>query len=248
MSKNPYLSVIIPAYKETGNLKRGVLQEVYTFLQKQTYTWEVLVVDDGSPDNTVTEIEKRIGKYKNFRLMKEPHRGKGATVISGLRAAKGDIVLFTDMDQATPLSEIKKFISHFENGADVVIGSRAGRPGEPFLRQVMAYGFLVLRTVILFLPYKDTQCGFKAFTRSAVEKIFSRMQLFSTDKPSTGVTAGFDLEILYIARKLGLTVVETPVNWKHVGSVRVNPIKDSILGLKAMIEVRLNALQGAYKI
>lgn len=244
----PYLSVVIPAYKEEGNIKRGVLGVVYDYLRAQIYSWEVIIVDDGSPDNTAGEIENAIGKYKDFRLLREPHRGKGGTVVAGILAAKGEYILFTDMDQATPLSEIGKFLPYFESGSDVVIGSRAGRPGEPFFRQVMAYGFLVLRTIILFLPYKDTQCGFKAFTSEAAKQIFSRMQLFSEKKTSTGVTAGFDLELLYISRKLGLKVSEVSVNWKHVGSVRVNPIRDSISGFKAMVEVRLNALRGTYKV
>ncbi len=247
--QKPFLSVVIPAYREVGNLKRGVLKTVHDYLQKQDYSWEVVIVDDGSPDNTAQEIEKRIGKYKNFRLMKEPHRGKGGTVIAGVLAAKGEIVLFTDMDQATPLSEIEKFLPSFKNGADVVIGSRAGRPGEPFMRQIMAYGFMFLRTVILLLPYRDTQCGFKAFTSSAAKKIFPNMKIFTINSTGmTGVTAAFDLELLYIARKMNLKVVESPVNWQHVGSVRVNALRDSWLGFKGLLEVRLNALKGAYKI
>lgn len=247
--QKPFLSVVIPAYREEGNVKRGVLKTVRDYLQTQNYTWEVVVVDDGSPDNTALEIEKRIGKYKNFRLMKEKHRGKGGTVIAGVLAARGEVILFTDMDQATPLLEIEKFLPHFAAGADVVIGSRAGRPGEPFLRQVMAYGFLFLRTAILRLPYRDTQCGFKAFTASAAQKIFRNMKIFTAESTGmTGVTAAFDLELLYIARKMNLNVIEVPVTWEHVGSVRVNPIKDSWLGLKGLMEVRLNAIRGVYKI
>ncbi len=247
MTNKPYLSVVIPAYREIANVKRGVLNEVYSFLKKQPYTWEVVIVDDGSPDETAIHIEKDIRKYPGFRLLKERHRGKGGTVIAGVLAAKGEIILFSDMDQATPLPEINKFFPHFEKGADVVIGSRSGRKGEPPLRQLMAYGFLVLRTIILFLPYRDTQCGFKAFTHSAAQKIFKNMKIFTIHSTTTGVTAAFDLELLYVARKQGLSVAEVPVNWEHVGSVRVNPIKDSLLGLKGLIEVRINSLRGAYK-
>lgn len=247
MNKKIKLSIVIPAYRELANIKRGVLEEVHTYLKNRKYTWEVLVVDDGSPDATPDEIQKKIGKWAGFRLLREPHRGKGGTVIAGLLAAKGEIVLFTDMDQATPLSEIEKFFSRFDEGYEVVIGSRSGRPGEPPLRQVMAYGFMVLRTMILRLPFKDTQCGFKALSSSAAKKVTTRMKIFNLTSAQTGVTAAFDLELLYVARKLGYKIAEVPVNWKHVGSVRVSPFKDSYLGLKGMLQVRLNALRGLYK-
>lgn len=245
--KSPYLSVVIPAYKETGNINRGVLEIVNDFLKKQKYTWEVIVVDDGSPDDTADKIEKHIKNFKNFRLMREPHRGKGGTVIAGVLAARGEIVLFTDMDQATPITEIDHFLPYFRDGYDVVIGSRSGRKGEPPLRKLMAYAFVVLRTAVLLLPYRDTQCGFKAFTKTAAQKIFKNMKIFTLNSSLTGVTAAFDLEMLYVARKRNLKVAEVPVDWHHVGSIRVNPIKDSILGLKGLLEVRLNALKGAYK-
>ncbi len=247
--KSPYLSVVIPAYRESGNIKRGVLSNVNEYLKKQSFSWEVIVVDDGSPDKTAEEIGKQIKKYKNFSLKKEPHRGKGGTVIAGILSAKGEIILFTDMDQATPLSEIQKFLPYFSKDYDVVIGSRSGRKGEPPIRQLMAYAFMFLRTAILRLPYKDTQCGFKAFKRDAAKKIFSNMRIFtSTGTGMTGVTAAFDLELLYIARKLNLKIAEVPVNWEHVGSVRVNPLKDSWLGFKGLIQVRINALRGVYRV
>lgn len=248
MTNRPFLSVVIPAYKEVDNLNRGVLDTVTDFLNKQKFTWEVLVVDDGSPDKTADTAALKIKGKKNFRLLREPHRGKGGTVIKGVMEAQGEIVLFIDMDQATPIREFTKFMPKFDKGYDVVIGSRSGRKGEPFARKIMAYGFMILRTLILRLPYKDTQCGFKAFKRDAARNIFKRMMLFSEGKSSTGVTAGFDLELLYIARKLNLKVAEVPVYWEHVGSVRVNPLKDSWLGFKNLLQVRYNALLGLYRV
>ena len=133
--------------------------------------------------------------------MEEPHRGKGGTVIAGMLAAKGEVSIFTDMDQATPINQLNKILPKVEKGYDVVIGSRAGREGAPLFRKLMAYGFAILRTLVLRLPFKDTQCGFKAFKENAAKKIFSRMKLFDDNKRSekAGVTAGFDLELLYIA-------------------------------------------------
>ncbi len=249
--KNIYLSVVIPAYKEVSNLEAGVLDEVNNYLKDQKYTWEVLLVDDGSPDNTANILSEFAKNHKGFRVFKEPHRGKAGTVISGVLKAQGEIVLFTDMDQATPLNQIEKVLPKFKEGYDVVIGSRHGREGYNFVRKVMAYGFMFLRKLILNLPYKDTQCGFKAFKKEVSTEIFERMKVFNEKARTQGaaVTAGFDLEILYIARKLKLRVSEVPVEWHDKGLRReVNPIKDSWQGLRDLIKVRINALKGKYQI
>ncbi len=170
--------------------------------------------------------------------------------MGGMLKTTGDIVLFTDMDQATPMEEFGKFIPKFEEGYDIVIGSRTGRKGAPLIRKLMAYGFTALRTIILRLPYKDTQCGFKAFKKEASEKIFKRMKIFSERNKvkGAGVTAGFDLEMLYLARKLRFKVAEVPVNWHHKETERINPVKDSFEGLRDLLKVRINALEGKYRV
>ena len=243
-------SIVIPAYNEEANVRRGVLEIIWKYLKKQKYSWEVLVVDDGSDDNTVKLAMDFAKKHKEFRVLREPHRGKGGTVVAGMLAAKGEIVLFTDMDQATPINQIEKFIPKFKEGYDVVIGSRASRKGAPLMRKIMAYGFMFLRTVILRLPYKDTQCGFKAFRREAARKIFKRMKIFSEETRTHGasVAAGFDLEILYVARKLKLKVAEVPIEWHHQEGTKVNPIKDSWEGLRDLMRVRINAFLGRYNL
>lgn len=245
-----YLSVVIPAYDEHVNLKRGVLASIWDYLKNKDYSWEVLIVDDGSKDDTAKLADEFCTKHKGFRLLKEPHRGKGAAVISGMLKAKGQIILFTDMDQATPLDQIEKFFPKFEKGYHIVIGSRKGREGAPLIRKIMAYGFTLLRTLILRLPYKDTQCGFKAFKRQAAKKIFKKLKVFREVGKTKGasVTAGFDLEILYLARKLKLKVAEVPVEWHHQEGTKVNPLKDSWEGLRDLLKVRLNAIQGKYRL
>ncbi len=249
-TKNLYLSVVIPAYNEADNIKNGTLESVNQYLVKQNFTWEVLVVDDKSTDNTLKLAQDYAKKHKGFRVSAQPHRGKGGTVIAGMLEARGDIVLFTDMDQATPLPEFDKFIPEFRKGADVVIGVRSGRQGAPLVRKAMAWGFSFLRSLILRLPFKDTQCGFKAFKQDASKEIFKRLKIFSEEQKAKGaaVTAGFDLEVLYVARKLGLKVVEVPVIWHHQDTKRVSPIKDAWQGLRDLVRVRLNAIQGKYKI
>ncbi len=180
----PFLSVIIPAFNEEINLKRGVLNSVYDYLSSKDFTWEVIIMDDGSSDNTVLQVEKFTKTHKGFSLSKEPHRGKGGTIMAGVAKASGEYILFADMDQSTPMDQFDKFIPILSKGYDVAIGSRSGRPGQPLVRKIMAYGFVVLRTIILRLPFRDTQCGFKVFSENAAKKIFSRMQIYSKDTES----------------------------------------------------------------
>lgn len=244
------LSIVIPSYNEHENIKSGTLETVSYYLKGQPYSWEVILVNDGSVDDTAQLLESFASSHDGFKFFDEPHRGKAATVMAGVSKAVGDIVLFTDMDQATPIDQLEKVLPEFEKGADVVIGSRNAREGAPFTRKLMAYGFIFLRTIILRLPFKDTQCGFKAFKRESIKSIFQKLSIFKEKKTVSGaaVKAGFDLEVLFVARKLKLKIVEVPVVWHHRGTVRVNPIKDSIDGFKDLLAVRLNALLGKYNV
>ena len=249
MKNKPFLSVVVPAYNEEPNIKRGAPERLIAYLGKQDYTWEVIFVDDGSKDNTAKLFEAFEKKNKAVHLIKNPHQGKAATVITGVLASRGEIILFTDTDQATPMKEVEKFLPFFKEGYDVVIGSRRGRAGMPFLRKFMAFGFVVLRTVILRLPFKDTQTGFKAFSHKAAQDIFRNLKIFGKKKLIKGaaVKAGFDLEVLYVARKLKYKIKEVRVEWRHPGTTRVNPIKDSLDGLRDMLRIRWYALKGEYK-
>jgi len=245
---NIFLSVVIPAYNEEYNLRTGVLDSVYDYLDKQKYSWEILFVDDGSTDNTAKLALDFAKRHRNFVVLKEPHRGKAGTVTAGVLKSRGEIILFTDTDQATPVDQIAKVLPEFENDYDVVIGSRRGREGAPIIRKIMAWGLSFLRFLILRLPFRDTQCGFKAFSKKAAKEIFKRLMIFDSKNKNMGasVTAGFDLEILYIARKLGYKIAEVPVDWHHKEGTRVNPIKDSIEGIRDLLLIRFNALQGKY--
>lgn len=243
-----YLSVVIPAFNEEYNLRTGVLDSVFDYLSLQKYSWEILFVDDGSTDNTAKLAEDFAKEHPNFLVLKEPHRGKAGTVAAGILKAKGEIILFTDADQATPIDQLNKVLPKFKEGFDIVIGSRHGREGAPVIRKIMAAGFSFLRLIVLRLPFKDTQCGFKAFTEDAAKEIFKRLKIFSANSRSIGasVTAGFDLEILYVARKLGYKIAEVPVDWHHKEGTKVDPVKDSIEGLRGLLMVRLNAFQNKY--
>ena len=241
----PFLSVVIPAYNEETNIRLGAIDKVARYLEDQPYSWEVIVVNDGSVDKTARLITEFTKKNPCFKLIDNPHQGKAGTVMTGVANAKGKIVLFSDLDQATPIQEIEKVFPWFEQGCDVVIGSRKGqREGAPFSRRVMARGFMLLRTVILGLKgISDTQCGFKAFTQEASKSIFNRLSLYSHHKIVTGsmVTAGFDVELLFLAKSFGFKIKEVPVEWHYVETRRVSPIKDSWEGLMDIIHIRINA-------
>lgn len=246
------LSVIIPAFNEEGSLRRGALDAVYKYLEGADFKWEVLIVDDGSTDRTAKIGGDFAKSHPGFRVMKEPHRGKGGTVIAGMLAGKGDYLLFADMDQATPIGEVEKLVEKLDEGYDVAIGSRSGRAGAPIVRKAMAYGFSVLRLLVLRLPFKDTQCGFKIFKRDAAHKIFGKLKIFKQNVAGSGispsVSAGFDLEVLYLARKLGYKVAEVPVAWHHQEGTKVNPVRDSLEGFRDLLMVRINAIGGKYKV
>lgn len=249
--KEKYLSVIIPAYNEEINIRLGALEKVARYLVDRKYTWEVLIVDDGSNDASVTLVEDFIRSNPGFRIIRNAHRGKAATVISGILKSEGSIVLFSDLDQATPLKELEKMLPWIEKGVDVVIGSRQGRrEGAPLLRKIMAKGFMILRTFILGLKgISDTQCGFKAFKRDAALEIINHLSIYNHSKNVVGamVTAGFDIELLFIAKTLGYVIQEVPVEWHYVETRRVNPIKDTVQGISDIFTIRFYAWKGMYK-
>lgn len=244
------VSIIIPAYNEETNIRLGALDKVARYLDTRQYTWEVIVVDDGSTDNTLALLGESIGHNSHFRIIKNPHQGKAATVISGIQSSEGDIVLFTDLDQATPLKESEKILPWFNRGYDVVIGSRQGkREGAPFFRRVMARGFMVLRTIVLGLKgISDTQCGFKAFKREVAQKIIQRLSIYGKKRTVKGamVTAGFDIELLFLAKMLGYKIKEVPVEWHYVETRRVNPITDTLQGFSDIMRIRIKEWKGVY--
>lgn len=245
------LSVILPAYNESDNLKRGVLSSISDYLEKNVKSHEVIIVDDGSSDNSIKLIEEFIKDKKNFRLIKNNHGGKAIAVMTGLLESTGEIGLFADMDQATPISEIEKLLPYFEKNYDIVIGSRKGRQGAPVIRKLMAFGFSLIRTIILGLPYKDTQCGFKAFNRRSINLIFPVLKARwhkHLQKKGAAVNAAFDVETLFIAKKIGFKIKEVQVEWHHVGTERVQVIRDSFDAIIDILKIRINDILGRYQL
>ncbi len=242
------LSIVIPSYNESVNIKKGVLTEVDVYLNRLKFDYEVIIVDDGSSDESALLIKKYISKNRNIKLIQTPHGGKANAVMTGMLASLGEIILFTDMDQATPIDQIEKFLPKFREGFDIVIGSRQGRKGAPISRKLAAWGFSFLRGLILGLSHKDTQCGFKAFRKEAVEKIIPQIknEWGVVHFKGGAVNAGFDVELLYLAKKYKFKVAEVSVEWNYVDTERVQVVKDALAAIYDMFRIRLNDLKGKY--
>lgn len=253
MSSPLELSIIIPCYNERENLQRGVLDEVAKELDKMKIKYEVIISDDESTDGS-KELVKKF-KHPNFRLLENLHGGKAFALKSGLEKAVGKFVLFTDMDQSTPIVELKKLMIHTKKGEQVVIGSRGkNRTNFNIIRQLASQIFSVVRRSMLLSNIVDTQCGFKLFNTELAKKIFSKMEIFNKNNQATGwVVAAWDVEFLFIAEKLGHKIIEVPVKWEDNDQSTQKKrtaqkfIKESIDMLKQIIRVRLNDWKGVYE-
>ncbi len=248
--KNIDLSVVVPCYNEERNIRLGALENVAHFLKKKSLKYEVILVDDGSTDESLSLIEDFIAEHKGFTLLSCQHQGKAATVTNGVLNSSGKIILFSDLDQATPINQIDILLPWFDKKFDVVIGSRnSERKGAPLFRLAMARGFVILRNLILNLGISDTQCGFKAFTRIAAFDIFPKLKVFHLKRTGSGstVTAGFDVEVLYLAKLQGYKIAEVPVEWHYQETRHVNPFKDSWESLLDLVRIRWNSIRGKYK-
>jgi len=238
----PLISVVIPAYREEGTL-RDTFSKITGYLVNKGNPYEILIVVDGSPDKTL-EIAKEIAtKDSNVKvLINERNRGKGFSVKRGMLEATGDYVLFTDADLSTPIEELDKLLFALRQDCDVAIGSRA-LPGsqvkihQPFYREYSGRAFNLIMRLITFLNIKDTQCGFKCFTKKAVKDVFKRQMLDGFS---------FDVEDLYIAKKLGYRIKEVPVVWIDSESTTVSFIKHSIQMFIDLLMIRLNDYKGRY--
>ncbi len=246
-----HISLIIPSYNEEINLQKGVLDKIGNYTKDHPYFSEIIIVDDGSTDRSKKIVrEKYLPQFPKFTLVENKHQGKAYAIISGIRHSKNEYVMFSDIDLATPLEESDKLIKEAEKGTPIIIGSRNNqRKGAPFVRKIMAVGFIFVRNILIGLKgIKDTQCGFKLFEKKAALSILERLRVFNSKKKAQGssVSAGFDLEFLFLAKKLGYKIKEIPVIWRHVETKNVNFMKDSLESLKDIITIRFFDLTGRY--
>ena len=235
-------SIVIPAYNE-GQRLAPTLQRVLAYVLEQGWDAEVIVVNDGSRDNTAGIVREFAAKNPPLRLVENPgNRGKGYAVRNGMLNARGEIIVFSDADLSSPIEEMPKLLQALAAGADIAIGSRWLRPElqthrQSVHRQLFGRVFNGLNRLILGLQYKDTQCGFKAFTRKAAQTILPLQQIERW---------GFDPEILFLARKFGFRVHEIAVRWAHVGGTRINPLVDGARMFQEMVRIRWNDMTGKY--
>jgi dolichyl-phosphate beta-glucosyltransferase len=228
------LTVVIPAFNEERRIA-PTLERISAYLVAQPYAAEVIVVDDGSTDLTVPRAEAALRAGPSFRILSRAvNRGKGAAVRDGVLAAAGEFILVTDADLSTPIEELAGFWPEIEAGADVVIGSRA-LPGsdvqvhQSAVRETMGKAFNVFVRFLVMRGYRDTQCGFKLFRAAAAKDIFSRLR-----------TEGFsfDVEVLWLCRKLGYAVRQVPVCWRNSPESRVRLVRGSLAMLRDLWRIR----------
>src|SRR4030043_686170 len=249
-----FLSVIIPCYNEEDNLKKGVLKQVYDFLNNKNINWEVIVSDDGSTDNSKKFIKSQIENLPGFILLENPHGGKPSALQYGIKAANGKYILFTDMDQSTPIGELNKLLPFLDKEFDVVIGSRGlVRKNFPFYRKMGAIVFMSFRKLLILPEIKDTQCGFKLFLGKALKENFSKLEFFKKEEKTKGwKVTSYDVELLHILKKRGYKIKEVAVLWKDrdmsksKGGGLEKYVKESHEMLTQILRVKMNDIKGMY--
>ena len=235
-------SIVIPAYNEGARIATS-LDRILRHAADCHWDAEILVVDDGSSDHTAELVRSRMRENVSLRLLSNPgNRGKGYSVRNGMLHAQGEILLFSDADLSSPIEEAEKLFAALATGADVAIGSRWVRSElqtekQPLHRQLFGRLFNLALRITLGLKFKDTQCGFKAFTRPAADVVFPRQTIERW---------GFDPELIFLAQRFGFRVEEVPVAWAHREGTRINPLRDGIRMLGEMLEIRWNAITGKY--
>lgn len=237
----PFLSVIVPAYNEERRIG-PTLEKLVGFLSVQAYEWELIIVENGSDDDTAEVVSSWVAEVKQVRLESLPTAGKGLAVRHGMLVATGEYRFMCDADLSMPVEQMAGFLARMAEGYDVVIGSRqiegARRFGEPAGRHIMGRVFNWVVRLVAVCGFQDTQCGFKMFRGEVVNELFGRQ---------CTIGWGFDVEILYIAQKHGLRVLEMPIDWYHEPSSKINPVGDSIQMVKDAVLARWRGMTGAYR-
>jgi dolichyl-phosphate beta-glucosyltransferase len=235
-------SFVIPAYNESSRI-RPTLDEMLRYSEQHNWDVEILVVDDGSRDDTAAIVLEYSKKHPQIALVtSSSNHGKGFSVRAGMLRARGDVCLFTDADLSSPIGEAQHLFDAIAQGADIAIGSRWLRAElqterQPLYRQVLGRIFNIALRLILGLNFADTQCGFKAFRREAAQRIFPLQKIERW---------GFDPEILFLARKAGLVVKEVPVVWAHSEGTRLHPFRDGMHMFFDVLRIRWNSIKGVY--
>jgi dolichyl-phosphate beta-glucosyltransferase len=238
--QRPLLSIIIPAYNEETRLPAS-LEQIIDFAGQQSFGIEVVVVDDGSADRTPTLVDEFHDRFPFISVVRNPHRGKGYAVKTGMLSARGEYLFLCDADLSMSIGQVVTFFAPHERGYDIVIGSRevdgAQRYDEPAYRHLMGRVFNQIVHLFAVRGFQDTQCGFKSFKRDVARRVFSLQTMDGF---------GFDVEILFIAQRLGYHIFELPIAWYHVSNSRISPLRDTFKMFRDVVQVRWNHLRGLY--
>ncbi len=236
------LSVIIPCYNEKERFKDG-LDHFLSYLNKQKYIWELILINDGSIDNTLEQMTKASKSNKYIKIVSyKKNKGKGYAIVQGVKRSKGQLILFSDLDHSVPISTVDTFFKYFEKGFDVVIGSRRVE-GSKFikkqnpLRENLGRGFTLLVRIFIDWPIKDATCGFKAFNMQAAKKLFSSISIYGW---------AFDAELLFLCKKYGYKYAQAPVSWQDVKGSKVSLTRDIVGSMLGLVKIRINDLKKKY--
>jgi dolichyl-phosphate beta-glucosyltransferase len=248
---SPHLTVVVPAYNEEGRLP-GTLERMVGYFRGQPYEWRICVVDDGSTDATLDLARRWCRDEPRLTVIANDHRGKAFAVRTGILAAQGKYVAFSDADLSVPIGEIQRLLTALAGGADVAFGSREGpgahRYGEPAYRHVMGRVYNLLYRTVLLPGISDSQCGFKAFRREVAHDLFRRMLVYGADaRPiKGGMVTGFDTELLFLARRSGYRLDEVGVDWYYGKASKVRPGRDTVRMIADVFKIRAYAGAGRY--
>jgi dolichyl-phosphate beta-glucosyltransferase len=237
---SPFLSIIIPAHNEEIRLPR-TLRQVFAFLEKQSYSAEIVVVENGSSDRTLEMANEFASRHSNLIVIHEEQPGKGNAVRRGVLEAHGEYRFICDADLSMPITELGKFLPPVLTGYDIAIASReapgAVRYNEPSYRHWGGRAINLAIRLFILPGLNDTQCGFKCFRAKAAEKLFCQQTLLGWS---------FDIEILYLARKKRMSIKEIPVNWYFDADSKVNAVRDALRMIGDIFRIHINALRGRY--
>ena len=232
MTQTARLSVVIPAYNEEIRISRTI-REIISYLNEQDYEWEIVVADDGSADATARLVTEAADGDPRVRLLPLDHRGKGWAVKNGMLDAVGEFRLLCDADLSVPIAQVERLLPPWAAGVDVAVGSReapgAARYGEPSRRHLMGRVFNAVVRRLASVGLADTQCGFKCFRAAAAEKLFASVTLDGFS---------YDVEVLHLARRSGMTVAEIGVDWYYREHSKVRPMRDALSMAMDLLRIR----------
>lgn len=212
--QNKYLTIVIPQYNELSNLKKGLLHDALKYLETLDFTYEVLIVDDGSTDGSLVFLKENYKNYENLRIIEANHGGKPKAIYEGIKEAHGEYLLFADMDQSTPLTEMEKLLE-FVPEYKVVIGSRGKRRNSAgVLRKLAGFLFSTFRKTFVLAYINDTQCGFKLFDTKVLREVYPKLNAMQESDNTGWSVSAFDVELLYLIDKKGFKVKEVRVEWR----------------------------------